>query len=1211
MRGLTILHDGWSSWSHGSSAEHIQIPGYNAQRGWQFAFGASSSPRGVGPATSDYHWIDNLVIWSTWLIFGPAPYPLQVSLNGQQYFSAHTNITYTADAAISVLVPQNGPALGNTQLRVEGANFRNGDHYTCRFGSTVVGAEPLPGGALQCYTPSLSIVRTDALDGINTDSRPSGDVLIPVAISLNNQVRPTPPHSHLVWTFSNPLRPLLTHSRPSLTPSSTLAPPLPPSPQDYTVDPITFSYREPTVVSAINPNAGPADGGSLVVIRGSSFAGGHGFHCAFGTLPPIPATLRGSRTLGYYLECHSPRLNASQFDLTDEVVMPLEVTVNNQQYAPLPTTHDPPPTTHHSRLGRPSQVHEQRGALPILRPAAPFHRPSHGWPHTRRHHRTRQLLPGRFEQRLDGLLPLRHTGVCAHLSPSACGRLLTARCYCAAHPHVFPSSLSPPQLSVGAVISNSEVDCPSPETALPTEVMLSISANAQQFSNAVQFVYYAPPIVSSISPSTGPGSGETLIDVRGVDLAQGSAYRCQFGSFPFVRVEASYEAGPPSRVLCTSLAAPGPENVRFEISLNAQQYTTDANHFNFYQPPRVHDLSPSTGPVHGDTFVRVTGVGFEGGSHYLCMFAMLDSPSTQLRVPATFVSTHLTTCVAPLITADSAVAYRLRVSLNGQQFSPHADTPAAYGFHGYSEVHAASPNSGPVVGGTLVTIDGVHLGNGSDYRCRFGGSTVNASYSVPRDVVSCFSPRMPVAASILLEVSQNGQQFTASGRSYSFYGPSSMLALDSSIAYLHPLAGPTGGTTLVGVHGHALAGGSDYRCKFGHIDGIPATVVSSELITCHSPALPIGAVNVSIALNAQQYMSMPLPNFTFYEPNRVLELSPSTGSTVGGSIVTLTGLDFVTFSAHPIMCRFGEQRAATTRIDDTTLECLSPASTTTGQHVAIAYDAPFDDHANPGGIMYGHAQLAYGRLELTPGYEFQTGSYTLSLEDRLAPLPWFELAMAVSITPGARNLRTPTGGMGFSISFGNLPDAPFGELGAGNGLRLCFLTANTTLTAHYAGRYLGRANTSGLLGLEYAELTLGYAHGYLNVTIDGYTILRLPNLSAEVESETACQWRWGFGARTGLYHDAHILDNVTFRSGSCVSSSLSLRPLLQPPLTFSNFLPPFPTLPHLLPPSPSSLSLSPPTSSNLLPPFPTSSNRPPPPPTFPSFPHLHQPSPTL
>ena len=201
---------------------------------------------------------------------------------------------------------------------------------------------------------------------------------------------------------------------------------------------------------------------------------------------------------------------------------------------------------------------------------------------------------------------------------------------------------------------------------------------------------------------------------------------------------------------------------------------------------------------------------------------------------------------------------------------------------------------------------------------------------------------------------------------------------------------------------------------------------------------------------------------------------PSTGSVVGGTIVTVTGRHFTTFMPHPITCKFGEMRSITTIINDNTLECLSPPATAAGQQVAIAFDADFDEthdevydtYLPPGeaqqqpvryapGLLYGHAQLAYGILELTPGYYFQTGTYHLGLEEREAPLPWWRLSVYVSIQPGYRNLYTPVGGMGFSLSFGALPDAPFGELGAGDGLRLCFLTTNSTLTAHYSGRYLG------------------------------------------------------------------------------------------------------------------------------------------------------------
>ena len=150
-------------------------------------------------------------------------------------------------------------------------------------------------------------------------------------------------------------------------------------------------------------------------------------------------------------------------------------------------------------------------------------------------------------------------------------------------------------------MSDGLVSCPSPVAVIAATVMLSISTNAQQFSNMKEFTYFSHPIVSAISPNTGPVNADTLIDVRGAYLGNGSAYRCQFGTFPTVHVEASYVPGPPARVLCYSLASSAAGDQAFEISLNAQQYTANGHQFHFYDAPLIQNLSPNTGPVKGAT----------------------------------------------------------------------------------------------------------------------------------------------------------------------------------------------------------------------------------------------------------------------------------------------------------------------------------------------------------------------------------------------------------------------------------------------------------------------------------------------------------------------------------------------------------------------------------------------------------------------------------
>ena len=93
-------------------------------------------------------------------------------------------------------------------------------------------------------------------------------------------------------------------------------PPLGP-PQDYTVDPVVFHYRDATVVSYINPDAGPTTGGSLVVVRGSHFAGGDGYRCRFGTHVTI-ASFADDETV----RCTSPTARAVHVSWKEAIQTP-------------------------------------------------------------------------------------------------------------------------------------------------------------------------------------------------------------------------------------------------------------------------------------------------------------------------------------------------------------------------------------------------------------------------------------------------------------------------------------------------------------------------------------------------------------------------------------------------------------------------------------------------------------------------------------------------------------------------------------------------------------------------------------------------------------------------------------------------------------------------------------------------------------------------
>ena len=105
--------------------------------------------------------------------------------------------------------------------------------------------------------------------------------------------------------------------------------------QQYAPTELSFAYLADVAISALSPAAGPADGATLVRIAGGNFSGGDDRRCRFGVpdgMPPnatahetvVRATLDASGGGRAYLLCLTP--------LTSPGSMPLEVTLNGQQY---------------------------------------------------------------------------------------------------------------------------------------------------------------------------------------------------------------------------------------------------------------------------------------------------------------------------------------------------------------------------------------------------------------------------------------------------------------------------------------------------------------------------------------------------------------------------------------------------------------------------------------------------------------------------------------------------------------------------------------------------------------------------------------------------------------------------------------------------------------------------------------------------------------
>lgn len=117
------------------------------------------------------------------------------------------------------------------------------------------------------------------------------------------------------------------------------------------------------------------------------------------------------------------------------------------------------------------------------------------------------------------------------------------------------------------------------------------------------------PVVSGVSPNSGPTGGGTAVTISGVNLTGAT-------SVTFGGVAASFTNVSDSQINATSPAGSGTVDVRVTTGKGTSAITT-ADHFTYgtvSTAPVVTTLSPTSGPAAGGTPVTISGNNFSGAT---------------------------------------------------------------------------------------------------------------------------------------------------------------------------------------------------------------------------------------------------------------------------------------------------------------------------------------------------------------------------------------------------------------------------------------------------------------------------------------------------------------------------------------------------------------------------------------------------------------------
>lgn len=150
------------------------------------------------------------------------------------------------------------------------------------------------------------------------------------------------------------------------------------------------------------------------------------------------------------------------------------------------------------------------------------------------------------------------------------------------------------------VVGDTEVDLTTPAHAVGTVPVTIVAPGGT--NNSLSFSFQPPPVITSSSPTQGPETGGTTVNINGAGLI--NATGVFFGTTP----AASFTVV--SDNLITAVSPPGTGAVA--ITVSTPSTFSNGSLFQYLTAPTLTSITPTTGPITGGNNVTLSGSGFTG-----------------------------------------------------------------------------------------------------------------------------------------------------------------------------------------------------------------------------------------------------------------------------------------------------------------------------------------------------------------------------------------------------------------------------------------------------------------------------------------------------------------------------------------------------------------------------------------------------------------------
>jgi hypothetical protein len=443
-----------------------------------------------------------------------------------------------------------------------------------------------------------------------------------------------------------------------------------------------------------------------------------------------------------------------------------------------------------------------------------------------------------------------------------------------------------------------------PNPAGVWDVVMTNLTGSSAGSSADRFTYTAAPApaVTAVSPTSGSTGGGTVVTITGSNFT--SATSVSFGSV----AASSFTVFSDSSILATAPPqAPGTVDITVTTVMGSSA-TSTADQFSYTAAPApaVTAITPASGSTAGGTVVNIAGTSFTGATQVLfgtqpaSTFTVESDTQVLATAPAEAVGTVDITVTTPSGTSPVVAADRFTYTA--------APVPT---------VTAVTPASGSTMGGTLVTVTGSGFTGATAVSF---GAIPATSFTVLSDSAAVASAPAQAAGTIDITVTTpSGTSIPTAADRFTYTA-----AAVPTVTAVRPATGTTAGGLSLTITGTSFTEAN--AVSFGSVPVAPGsfTINSDSQITALVPPQAAGTVDVTVTNSTGISATSTADHFTYSAAPlpSVTAVAPSSGSTAGGTVVTLTGSGFTGATT----VSFGSTAANTFAINsDTSLTATAPA----------------------------------------------------------------------------------------------------------------------------------------------------------------------------------------------------------------------------------------------------------------------------------------------